>query len=102
MGISADSGLMKTARALRNAGLHPRIRIYRKSANGLRMRVVREVSVEDIELSGSGDIVTYAFKTLDIGYYYCAKLFSTKYGRNILECRHDFGIGDIDIEDDDF
>ena len=99
MVMYSDGGINKIGRELLDEGLYPMIRLYRKSSDGLKMRVLREVSLEDIERA---DIVTYALNVFGTGDY-CAKLFSSKYGRNILECRYDFGvvnIGDIEDEED--
>ena len=95
--VYIDGGLLKTAMELLDQDLIPRVRLYRVSRDGLRMRVLAEVSVEALQ-----HIEGYALDLFGTGRY-CAKLFSTKYGRNILECRHDFIVGNPDdIEDGDF
>ena len=100
MVMYSDGGINKIGRELLDEGLYPMIRLYRKSSDGLKMRVLREVPLEDIERDDD-DIVTYALNVFGTGDY-CAKLFSTKYGRNILECRYDFGVANIrDIEDEE-
>jgi hypothetical protein len=95
-----EDGFMITAKELLDKGLHPRIRLYRVSSNGLKMRALAEVSVRDVEDMTDNSIGMYALNVFGSGYY-CAKLFSTRYGRNILEHRYDFAVGRIEDEEDE-
>ena len=92
-----DSLFVKAVRELEDKGLEPRIRLYRVSPDGLRLRVLKELTLYEVEVvTGWRDetnIGVYAQKEFGEGSYYCAKLFSTKYGRNILERRHYFATG---------
>ncbi len=85
---------VEAARELADKSLEPRVRLYRTSSDGLKLRILREFTLHELErmTGGVGDIETYALAEFDIGFY-CAKLFCTKYGRNILERRYDFAVG---------
>ena len=98
---------VKAARELAGKSLDPRIRLYRASSDGLKLRVLKELDLDELEeVSGGGDRTSmegYALEEFGKGFY-CAKLFSTKYGRNILERRYAFATGalrDELIEDEE-
>ncbi len=102
-----DRLFVNTARELADKSLEPRIRLYRASSDGLKLRILKEVDLDEVEeVAGGGDrtdIGFYALEEFGKGFY-CAKLFSTKYGRNILERRYDFFTGghrDELIEDEE-
>ncbi len=96
MDIYTGHRLINTAMRLWNEGLAPRLRLYSVSPDGRKMRVLVEISLESIETG----IQAYAMDNFGAGYY-CAKLFSTKYGMKILEGRLDFRAGRLeDLEDE--
>ena len=95
---------LRAAEQLARQGMGPRIRLYRTSSNGLKMRALEELSVVHLLAGDYASIERYVMDTFGGGDY-CAKLFSTRYGRNILEGRYDFTVarrGDVDVEDEDF
>jgi hypothetical protein len=72
----------------------------------LKLRALKELTLHELEMVTGGrdatSIESYALEKFGDGYY-CAKLFSTKYGRNILERRYHFGVGRTeDVEDEDY
>ncbi len=95
-GYDQDKLFVNAARELADKSLEPRIRLYRASSDGLKLRVLREVTLSEVEMvAGVGDMTSmedYALEEFGKGFY-CAKLFCTSYGKNILERRHDFFIG---------
>lgn len=98
MYVYTENQLMTISRRLWEEGLAPRIRLYRVSPDGRKMRVLEEISLESI----NSGIQSYALESFGTGRY-CAKLFSTKYGRKILESRLDFYAGDIEeLEDEGY
>jgi hypothetical protein len=87
---------IKDARELEERGLAPRIRLYRMSSDGLN--VLAELTVRTLRYRNISSVEDYAIDECGDGYY-CAKLFSTQYGRNILESTFDFIVEDD--EDDE-
>ncbi len=84
---------VKAARELAGKSLEPRIRLYRASSDELKLRALKELDLDELEaVSRMTNIESYALEEFGKGFY-CAKLFSTKYGRNILERRYDFVTG---------
>ncbi len=95
----AEEGMefTKYARELEERGLAPRIRLYRMSSDGLN--VLAELTVRMLRYRDISSVVDYAMHECGDGHYR-AKLFSTKYGRNILESTFDFIVeDDEDITD---
>ena len=92
---------VKTVKGLVDKGLVPRIRLYHASSDRLKLRVLQEFAVRDLEfVAGSVDMRTiesYTLREFGKGFY-CAKLFCTSYGRNILEYRYDFFTGGTKAE----
>ncbi len=105
-GFEQDMLFVEAARELADKGLGPRIRLYSASSDGLKLRVLREFTLSEVEEVVGAHMVgiwSYALEEFGKGFY-CAKLFSTKYGRNILERRYDFAAGgdrDELIEDEE-
>ncbi len=99
-----DRLFVNAAIELAGKSLEPRIRLYRASSDGLKLRALKELDLDELEeVSTMTNIESYALKEFGKGFY-CAKLFSTKYGRNILERRYDFSTGasrDELIEDEE-
>ena len=102
-----DRLFVNAAIELAGKSLEPRIRLYRASSDGLKLRVLKDCTLHEIEevigARDMTDIAFYASEEFGKGFY-CAKLFSTKYGRNILERRYDFSTGasrDELIEDEE-
>ena len=83
---------------LEERGMAPRLRLYRMSANGLN--VLAEFTIKMLGYRNILSVEDYAMRKCGVGDY-CVKLFSTKYGRNILESTYDF-IVDDDEDDDDW
>lgn len=95
-GYDQDKIFVNAARELADKSLEPRIRLYRASSDGLKLRVLKDCTLREIEevVGGGGmtEIGFYASEEFGKGFY-CAKLFCTKYGKNILERRYDFAAG---------
>ncbi len=97
-GYEEDRDFVRNARELAERGLAPRIRLYRMSSDGLN--VLAELTVRMLEYRDIGSVTNYAMHECGVGDYR-VKLFSTKYGRNILESTYDFIVDDDEDDDDD-
>ena len=89
-----DRGLMNIGRQLLEQNLVPVVRLYRISPDGSKMKALENIPFDQFDNHVVGDDIEecllYAYGTG----HYCVKLFSTRYGRNILEARHDCSVDD--------